>query len=110
MTSTPVKKPSAQKSLYMFTNFLEMKKKTAYRQVGADKSKRKAGNTPWALKQKRKGNSKIYEQIKEFLYNWIMHRPQVVQSPIANYCLNVKIDGRTEPQLVPKLLLHSSVR
>ena len=38
-----------------------------------------------------------------------MHRPQVVQSPIVNDCLKVKIDGYTEPQLVPKLLLHVSV-
>ena len=57
-TSTPVKEPSAQKPLCMFTNVLEVNK-TAYRQVGASKSKRKAikfGNTPWALKQKRKGD------------------------------------------------------
>ena len=33
-----------------------------------------------------------------------------MQSPISNYCLKVKIDGYTEPQLVPKLLLHVSVR
>ena len=62
MTSTAVKKLSAQKSLCMFTNVLDMNIKIAYRQVGADKSKRKAikfGNTPWALKQKRKGHSKI---------------------------------------------------
>ena len=39
-----------------------------------------------------------------------MHHPQVVQSPIENYCLKVKIDGYTEPQLVPKLLLHVSAR
>ena len=48
-TSTPVKKPSAQKSLYMFTNVLDVEKKTAYRRVGAVKSKCKAikfGNTP----------------------------------------------------------------
>ena len=38
-----------------------------------------------------------------------MHHPQVVQSPITNYCLMVKIDGYTEPQPVPKLLLHVSV-
>ena len=38
-----------------------------------------------------------------------MHHPQVVQSPIANYCLMVKLDGYTEPQPVPKLLLHVSV-
>ena len=39
-----------------------------------------------------------------------MHYPQVVQSPIVNDCLKVKIGGHTEPQLVPKLLLHVSVR
>ena len=33
-----------------------------------------------------------------------------MQSPIDNDCLKVKIDGPTEPQLVPKLLLHVSVR
>ena len=33
-----------------------------------------------------------------------------MQSPIANDCLKVKIDGHTEPQLVPTLLLHVSVR
>ena len=39
-----------------------------------------------------------------------MHHPQVVQSPIVNDCLKVKIDGHNELQLVPKLLLHVSVR
>ena len=39
-----------------------------------------------------------------------MHHPQVVQSPIFNDCLRVKIDGYNEPQLVPKLLLHVSFR
>ena len=50
MTSTPVNKPSAQKSLCMFTNILGVKNRTAYCRVGAAKSKRKAikfGNTPW---------------------------------------------------------------
>ena len=39
MTATPVKKPSSQKSLCLFTNILEVKK-TAYRQVGAATAKR----------------------------------------------------------------------
>ena len=62
---------------------------------GAAKYKRKAikfVNKPWSLKQKQKGNSKFDEQINKLLYNWIMHNPQVVQSPIVNYCLKVKID------------------
>ena len=37
MTSTPVKKPSDRKSLYLFTNILNAKKKTAKRLVGAPK-------------------------------------------------------------------------
>ena len=113
MTSTTVNKPCARKSLCLFTNILDVKKKAATRRVGAAKSKRKANkfvNISWALKQKRKGNSKIDEQIKKYLYNWTVHHPQVVQSPIANYCLKVKIDGHTEPQMVPKLLLRVSFR
>ena len=39
-----------------------------------------------------------------------MHHPKVVQSTIVNDCLKVKIDGLTEPQLVPKLLLQVSFR
>ena len=53
MTSTSVKKPRAQKSLWLFTSILYMKKK-CFRQVGAAKSKPKAiklESTPWALKK-----------------------------------------------------------
>ena len=39
-----------------------------------------------------------------------MHHPQVVQSPIFNDCLKVKIDGPSIPQFYPKLLLQVSVR
>ena len=38
-----------------------------------------------------------------------MHHPQVVQSPIFNDCLKVKIDGPTELKLVSKILLQVSV-
>ena len=62
------------------------------------------------MKKKRKRNLKVDEQIKKSLYVWVMHNPQVVQSPIANDCLKVKIYGYTEPQLVPKFLSYVSVR
>ena len=39
-----------------------------------------------------------------------MHHPQVVQSPIVNNFIKVKIDGHAEPKIVPKFLLHVSVR
>ena len=68
------------------------------------------GNTPCALKIKRKLNSIINDQINKSLYNWIFNHPQVVQSPIANDCLKVNIDGHTRPQIVTKLLPHISIR
>ena len=61
-------------------------------------------------KSKRKGHSKINEQIKRNLYTWITRHPQFFQSPIFNDCLKVVLDDQTEPQLVPKLLLEVSVR
>ena len=67
---------------YIFTNILDVKKKTAIRQVGDTKSKLKAikyGNAPWALKPKQNGNSKINDQIKKLMYNRVMNHPQVVQ-------------------------------
>ena len=61
MTQTTVKKPSARKSLCLFTNIFDVKNKTAKRRVGAAKSKRRAikvGNSLWTNK-KQKGDSKI---------------------------------------------------
>ena len=58
MASTPVKKPSARKSMCPFTNILNVKNKTAKRRIGAVKSKRRAikvGNSLWTKKTKRKG-------------------------------------------------------
>ena len=57
MTPTPVKKPSARKSLCLFTKILDAKNKTAVRQVRAEKSKHKAiksGNTPREMKKSEK--------------------------------------------------------
>ena len=62
------------------------------------------------MKKNRKGNSKIYEQIKKSLYNWVIHLPQVGKSQIFNDSMKAKIDGHIESQLVPKLLLQVSVR
>ena len=61
----------------------------------------KVCNILWTKKTKRKGHSKINEQIKCNLYTWITRHPQVVQSPISNDCLKVMLDNQTEPQLVP---------
>ena len=87
-----------------FNNVLEVKN-NSYRPVGDAKYERKAikyGNTPWALKQKRKGHSKISEEIKKSLYNWITHHPQVVQSPIANDCLKLELMVKLNRKLFQK--------
>ena len=39
-----------------------------------------------------------------------MQHPQVVHSPSSNDSLQVYIDGHSEPQMVPKLLLKLSVQ
>ena len=113
MPSIPVNKPSASKSLCLFTDILDVKPTTAKRRFVAAKSRRKAMkvcNSLWTKKPKRKGHSKINEQIKRNLYTWITRHPQVVQSPISNDCIKVILDDQTEPQLVPKFLLQVFVR
>ena len=62
------------------------------------------------LDKKRKGHSKINEQIKRNLYTWVTRHPQVVQSQISNDCLKAMLDDQTEPQLVTKLLPQMSGR
>ena len=57
MTSTPVKKIGARKSLCLFTNIFDVKKKTAKRFIGAEKSKRvamKVGNSLWTKKKTKR--------------------------------------------------------
>ena len=61
MKSIPVKKPSAGKSLYLFTNKLDVKPKTAKRRIVAVKSKHRAikvGNIQWTKETKLKGHLK----------------------------------------------------
>ena len=48
--------------------------------------------------------------MKDNMYAWITSHPQVVQSPISNDCTKVMFDDKTEPQLVPKLLLQVLIR
>ena len=113
MIPAPVKKPSAIKSLCLFTNIFYMKNKTAIHWVGSAKPNRtaiKSLTMMWALKPKQKVNSEINNQIKKSLYNCIMHHPQVLQSPIFNDFLKVNIDGHVRPKIVPKHLLRVLVR
>ena len=57
MTSTPAKKPSARKSLCLFTNILDVHPKTAKRPIVAEKSKRRAMkvcNNLWTKKNMKR--------------------------------------------------------
>ena len=113
MTKTKVNKPSARKSVCLFTNIFYVKNRTANFRVRAEKSKHRSIKSGCGLcknKTKCKWHSKINEQIKRKLYKWITCHPQVVQSQISNYCLKVIFDDHAEPQAVPKLLLRVSVR
>ena len=61
MTSNPVKKPSARKSLCLFTNILDVKHTTAKRCFVSAKSRRKSMkvcNSLWKKKQNEKGIQK----------------------------------------------------
>ena len=105
--------PSARKSLHLFTEVLDAKNKTTVRQVGADKSKRKAIREFIILFSsipKRKVHTKINEQVNKYLYNCILQHHQVVQSTIANYLLKLSIDVHYELQLVSKLLPQVSAQ
>ena len=111
-TYVPTKKPSARKSLRKILEALDVKKNTSVRRLGAEKSNQKATKSIsmlWSSRPKRCGNTKINEQVKTYLYNWILKHPQVVKSPIANDRLKISIDGQSDTQLVPKLLLKVSL-
>ena len=59
MTSSPVKKTSARKSLCLFTNILDVKPTTSKRRFVAAEYRRKAMkvcNSLWTKKSKRKGH------------------------------------------------------
>ena len=86
---------------------MDVQPKAAKHRFVAEKSRRKSMkvcNSLWTKKQK--GHSKINEQIKRNMYTFITRHPQVVQSPISNYCLKVLLDDQSEPQLVPTFLLR----
>ena len=82
VTSEPVKKPSARKSLCLSANILNDKKKTEKLRIGAAKYRlrsMKVGNSLWNNLKKRKVHSKINVQIKRNLYAWITRHTQAVQ-------------------------------
>ena len=62
LTSTPVNKPSARKSMCLFTNIFNVKNRIANHCILDAKSKRRAmkvSTSQWTKKLKRQGYSKI---------------------------------------------------
>ena len=105
ITQTTVKPPRARKSLCLFTNIFDVKKITEICRITQS---HKVGDILWTNK-KRKGHSKINDQIKRNMYVWITRHPQAVQSPIYNKCLKVIFNYQKEPQLDLKMLLQVSI-
>ena len=108
-----VKNTSAIKSLHQFLDTLEVKLKTGVHRFCAAKLKCKAIKSGIILLSsitKRHSHTNINQQVKKVLYYCILQHPHVVVSPISNNCLKLSIGGQVKPQLLPKLLLRSSVR
>ena len=60
---------------------------------------------------KRKGWTKVNEDLEEKVISFIVNHPNVVQSPLMNDCVLVKDkDDPTVVKKVPKLLLQVSIR
>ena len=107
-----VKKPSGRKSLRLFINIFMFKRELIYLVLDLQNQDANPLNTDMACGniKKRKGHSKINEQVQRKLYIWITRHPRVVQSPLSNDCLKVIFYDKIEPQMVPKILLHVYVR
>ena len=73
-----IRKTSARKSLRLFTEVLDAKKKTSFHRVGAAKSNHKeiiVISMLWSSITKRRGHTKINERVKKYFYNWILQHP-----------------------------------
>ena len=98
-----IRNPCAIKSLCVFTEFFDSKKKAYVRQFGYAKSECKAiipGSMSWSSILKKIGHTQIHEWVKKSIYNCILQHPQILQSTIANDCLKVYLIAHSEPQLV----------
>ena len=63
----------------------------------------------WYGIPKQHSHTKINQQAKTSLYNWILQHPHVVVSRIKNHCLKLFVEIQLEPQLALKLLVCVSV-
>ena len=68
------------------------------------------GSSLWYIIHKRRVHTKTNSCVKQDIYNWILHHPKVVMSPIENDGLKMSIGGQTKTHIVPTLLFQVSVR
>ena len=87
---------------------MNVKQNTFVHRFGAAKKFKaiRTCNELWYSITNQRGNKKINAKVTKYLYDWFLHHPQVVQSPITNACLKVSVDDQTEKLVVPKLLLQ----
>ena len=82
--------PIAIKLLRPFLEALDIKNNSAVHRFVAAKSKYKAiraRSNLCSIIYKLRVHRKINQQFKEYLYRFILHNTQVVQSSMANYCI-----------------------
>ena len=92
------KNPSAR-IVRQFSDTLDVKHNTAVSRLCTAKEKYKVirtGDVLWTNISKHRGHTKINQKVREAVYNWILHHPQIVQFTISNYCLCVYIDGNSK--------------
>jgi hypothetical protein len=63
----------------------------------------------WSRVKARKGYTKVSQELRKQLYEWVLDHPHVVNSPISNDTIIIK-DNNNEKTRVGKLLLQISIR
>ena len=112
MTPNPylsTKNPCAIKKLYKFTLTLDVKRNTFVSEFGAAKAKHKAirkNNLLWSDIIKRRSHTKINQIFREALYDWILHHPQVVLSPMKTFVF-MSLLMETPKQINAKVVIAS---
>ena len=97
LTHQNIQRIQAQKSLW--TDFqIYWIKKTAVHRLSASKKLKAIGTgyVLWLIIPTWIGHAKINAKVNKYLYDWVLHHPQFVQSPISNDCLKFSIDGKTK--------------
>ena len=96
------KKTTTRKPIHQFSELFDVKEKTTVLRLGFSKTKRKAtrkGIYLWYTIQKRTWYIKINACLKQTMHDWILQHTHIVESPIANDCVKVSVDGKTENKL-----------